>query len=259
MKNKICGIYLITEKETGRGYVGQAINVERRWRRHFRRFPKDRFDYRVILECSRSDLDFWEKFYIKSMKTFWTEGGFNKTRGGQYWFSPESPLSSDTIEKIRQRLKGIKRSEETKKRMSLSMKGLKPVLTDEERKRRSEFMKGNSLRVGKIHTPETIEKISKTRKSQPGTFKGKTHSEETKEKISKTKTGSVLGPHSEERKQKQSESMKGKNVGKTHSEEARQKMSAAGKARRARERAAKAAAIAATEALIELEIISSPA
>ncbi len=78
-----CGIYKIIENETGRCYIGQSRNVERRWKRHHKRFSPDLFNYEVIMECDAEQLDFWEIAWITSERS--VEFGFNQKFGGQGW------------------------------------------------------------------------------------------------------------------------------------------------------------------------------
>lgn len=85
-----CGIYKITEEETGRCYIGQSKNIEGRWNRHHKRFSPDSFSYEIIMECDAEQLDFWEIAWITSERS--VEFGFNQKLGGQGWlmnFSPE--------------------------------------------------------------------------------------------------------------------------------------------------------------------------
>ena len=106
--------------------------------------------------------------------------------------------------------KGLKRSEESLKRISESQKG--KTTSEETRKKLSEAGKGrvfslearekirdkaigrkcseetkkklSEINLGKKHSPETVQKMSEMRKGKPfpGTINGK-HSEETKEKM----------------------------------------------------------------------------
>lgn len=69
-----CGIYLITNIDTGEHYVGQSIDILSRWRQHradmrsgggcgenlresFRRFTEDAFGFSIIQLCDPADLD----------------------------------------------------------------------------------------------------------------------------------------------------------------------------------------------------------
>ena len=157
MKNRISGIYLITERETGRGYVGQSIDIEGRWREHKSsrgKFPEDRFDYRIVIKADTCFLDALEQLYIEQFKTLWTEGGFNQNKGGQFWRRPEEPLSQETKNKLSQALKGKPSSNRGKSKSEQHIKNM------------SEALKGRVCPLkGKSHTEEAKKKMSEARKA----------------------------------------------------------------------------------------------
>lgn len=84
-KKNVTGIYRITDVESGRCYVGQAINIPERWRQHIKRglgaetptqnklYPAmkqkgpENFRFELLEECTRAQLnereDFWQDFY----------------------------------------------------------------------------------------------------------------------------------------------------------------------------------------------------
>lgn len=97
-------------------------------------------------------------------------------------------------------------SEETKNKISNSLKGKKD--NTETRKKKSESKLGNkNWFYGKKHSDEIKEKISKTKKGTESWNKGIPMSEEAKLKLSKSKKGKKS---SEETKNKLSEISKGK-------------------------------------------------
>ena len=94
------GIYLITNLITQQKYVGQSINIEKRFKQHinrshnsssvdydkllyqdFRNFGIENFSFNVIEECDASQLDEKEKFYISFYNCLFPNG-YNKTIGG---------------------------------------------------------------------------------------------------------------------------------------------------------------------------------
>jgi hypothetical protein len=262
MKNETCGIYLITEKASRRDvYVGQSIGIEGRWVKHKGKYPADRFDYRILLECPRCDLDFWEQHYIRVLKTHWTEGGENQNWGGQFWPRPEEPISPATRAKLSAshkgqvpHNKGKPRSSATRAKISAANKGQVPpnkgkpmseeqkaklrnrVVSEETRAKQSASKKGAP--IGPM-SEEHRSKISAAKKGVPV-------SEETRAKQSVAQKGKV---QSEETKAKRSATL----TGRVMSEEQKMKLSESAKARAALKRAAKAAADAALESLISLE------
>jgi hypothetical protein len=255
MQKETCGIYVITERATQRAiYVGQSIGIEGRWGAYKNRFPKERFDYRIIQECLPAELNFWEKYYICALKTHWTEAGENQNWGGQHWPRPEEPRSPASRAKQSASLKGRVRgpmSEEERAKRSAAMKGrVKGPLSEERKAKQSAVMKG------RVRGPMSEEEKAK----RSAAAKIRIRSEEEKAKRSAALKGKTKGRvQSEEEKAKR----RGKvphNKGKPMSEEQKKKLSEANKAHAALKRAAKAAAVAAFEALLftETETILSP-
>jgi group I intron endonuclease len=127
-------IYAIYNKETGKYYVGQTINeLNKRWKEHLyearrmnpsplykslRKYGADKFNIRVIEECSSDILDERETYWISEYNSY--NNGYNQTSGagGQYRISDElKDRISDTMtgvektpEHIENIRKGMKRS-----------------------------------------------------------------------------------------------------------------------------------------------------
>lgn len=88
-----CGIYLIRHVTSGRGYVGQSVNIESRFRDHragkgsrklsaaLRKYGVEAFEYKVLLECSREELNPQEVLFIEQLGTL-HPNGFNLIDGG---------------------------------------------------------------------------------------------------------------------------------------------------------------------------------
>lgn len=84
------GIYKITNKITSQSYIGQSVNIERRWSEHCRYsksdksliskaisiYGKDNFIFEVLCECSIDELDKNESYYIHHYNTI-TPNGYN--------------------------------------------------------------------------------------------------------------------------------------------------------------------------------------
>ena len=123
-----CGIYRITEKETGRHYIGQSKNIEGRWKRHHKRFPPNLFSYEILLKCDDDVLDFFEKAFIDGYDSHCS--GFNLTKGGSGAWGSKNP--EETRRKLSEALKGKpsnnkgkKISEETRRKLSEAAKNRK--------------------------------------------------------------------------------------------------------------------------------------
>ncbi len=141
-----CGIYKITERETGRCYIGQSINIEERWYRHQGgrgKFPASAFDYEILLVCNVDCLNFFEKAFIFGYDSH--RNGFNMTIGGTS--IKATHISEETRAKIGAKSKGRKHAEEARQKISAAKKG-KPSphkgksLSEEARQNMSKAAKG---------------------------------------------------------------------------------------------------------------------
>lgn len=93
----ISGIYTLTNQINGKIYVGQSVDIERRFKRHKRELFQNKhsnlhlqraynlgqqFDYKIELNCEKQDLAFYEIWYIASYDTQNTDKGYNMGMGG---------------------------------------------------------------------------------------------------------------------------------------------------------------------------------
>lgn len=95
----ICGIYKIENKINGHCYIGQSIHIHYRWRQHsrrafqeddgeynyplyqaFRKYGIENFDFSILEECNREELNTKEISYIKKFDAY--NNGYNQTIGG---------------------------------------------------------------------------------------------------------------------------------------------------------------------------------
>lgn len=94
---RVCGIYKITNLENEMCYIGQSVNIAERWGQHIKRgigaepvtrnklYPAmfatgvENFSYEILEECSPSELDKTEKFWIDFYQS--TNYGYNVTKG----------------------------------------------------------------------------------------------------------------------------------------------------------------------------------
>lgn len=89
------GIYLIQNKINGHCYVGQSMDIARRWRSHrnamenkevtplycaMRKYGVENFEFSILEECLVEELDEKEIFYINKYNAY--ANGYNQTRGG---------------------------------------------------------------------------------------------------------------------------------------------------------------------------------
>ena len=188
----------------GKKYIGVTIqNPEIRWcngkgyrqNKHFYRAIKkygwDNIEHEVFETESIGLMSYWERILIHHYNTMNPDFGYNNTSGGERingcYFSDE------TRKKISESMKGHKISKETKEKLSKVGKGKKrKPCSDETKKKISEANKGNtSPNKGKKLSEETRKKISEARKGKPLNRKGYIHSEETRKKISEAVMGRI--------------------------------------------------------------------
>lgn len=129
MKSGIYGIRI-----NGKVYVGRSVDVSRRMTTH-RGLLASGKHYNVLLqkeynkhketecfiieECDRDNILEREMYWIEKYKSYWKDGGYNLTRGGEdTTYGEDHPNFGKPVNK------GITRSEETRKRISDSRKKL---------------------------------------------------------------------------------------------------------------------------------------
>ena len=90
---KVRGIYKVTNKINGKVYIGQSVDIGRRWREHMtakddiyfhkaiQKYGVENFEWEVIEQCKKSELDEREIYWIEYYDSF--NKGYNCTRGGE--------------------------------------------------------------------------------------------------------------------------------------------------------------------------------
>lgn len=88
-KNKTCGVYVITNKETGEQYVGSTTNLEARWPKHkydakrgtsspvhraIRQYGEEAFSYEWLETCSKRKLERREAYWTGYLDTSYPHG-----------------------------------------------------------------------------------------------------------------------------------------------------------------------------------------
>ena len=189
MENKICGIYMIKNKINGNIYIGQAADIYERWKEHisllrrgkhvnnhlqraWNKYGSDNFEFSIVEECSENALNDREICWISEYDSY--HNGYNQTLGGGG-------------------VRGFKHDEETKQRISESLKGENAPWYGKQRSEETKVKVGQASKerwsnsenhpmYGKHHTEESKEKMSKS-------HKGKTLTDEHKAKLSKASSG----------------------------------------------------------------------
>jgi group I intron endonuclease len=181
-------IYIGQDTNNNPNYIGSGNLLKKSIKKH----GKENFIKEVLCICTTQDeLNEKERFYINKHNSIDKNIGYNISHGGTNGTMLNRQHSDETKIKMKKAAIGKKKSDIHCKNIGLSKKGR--VISDEERKRRSDF----SPLKGQKKGPLSIK---------------------VKEKISNSKTGTKL---SEETKRKMSESQKGEKngfYGKKHSE-----------------------------------------
>jgi len=202
---KIIGIYRVTSP-TGCVYVGQSINIKRRWSEYknlrgcgsdtrlYRSLKKHGFNkhkFDILEQCSQEELNNREIYYIELYQCFKSEFGMNLHSGGN-----NHTISEETRDKLRtshlgQKVwnKGLTKEKDNRlktqgEKHSEKMKGRK--ISKEHKMKISESNKG------RIATEETKQKISKKLKGNKNGIGntanlGRTLSDEVRLNMSKSK------------------------------------------------------------------------
>ena len=104
------GIYKITNKKTGKSYIGQSIDIERRIEEHIkaphdksnssyalplqqdiRSEGKEAFEFQILEECAKEELNEKEHLYIEEFNSYLE--GYNNKRGN----TPKTPTEPDYV------------------------------------------------------------------------------------------------------------------------------------------------------------------
>jgi group I intron endonuclease len=160
------GIYKITNRVNQKFYIGQSKDIEKRWKDHkqeksrkqntilqraFAKYGIENFDFEVLQECTKEELNELEVKYIAEFKAQ-GKAEYNIAEGG--YGDPLKYKTEEELEIIREKVRaaniGKKLSEEHKRKIGESQTGKK---VSDEAKRKISI--GNT---GKKRSEETKEK-----------------------------------------------------------------------------------------------------
>jgi len=179
------GIYKITNPK-GKIYIGQSVNCKNRKSAYKNLNCKEQpliynsilkhgwenHKFEIIHHSTREELNDLESYYIALYQSFNSKFGLNMQSGGGDYY-----LSDITKNRIREKLKGRKCSEETRRKISESNMGKKMSIEAKERMRNSANKRWED--------PEE-------RKRNGAHSKGRKMSEETRQTCKKHKTPPVF-------------------------------------------------------------------
>jgi group I intron endonuclease len=184
------GIYKITSP-SGKIYIGQSVNIEKRIRdyrtglavrqpklnRSFLKYGFENHNIETVCECSLDELNDKERFY-QDLYNCIGKYGLNCV------LTKTNDRSGFVSEETKNKLRGVKRPDHVRLKISESSKGKK--VSEETKLRLSEISRNMSVKTrlkksiaatGKVQSKETRLKISES-------LKGRNHSDEAKLKIS---------------------------------------------------------------------------
>ena len=200
IKNHISGVYIIRNLVNNKVYIGQSKSCTIRWRSHrselkgnyhsntylqasYNKYGLEAFEYSILEPCSSDVIDERERYWIKFYDSTNRDFGYNRESGGH----KNKKHSEESKQKMKEASKnenhypppsrkGIKWSEEHKKRVSELLKGKPQKKRSEETKQ-----KIRESRLGKALSSQAKEKLSNALLGNKNSL-GYVQSEETKKK-----------------------------------------------------------------------------
>ena len=105
-----CGIYKFTSETTGLSYIGQSIDIDRRYKEHQKRdrdysfynaikeHGQEDFDFEILELCEKEKLNEREKYWIAYYNSYYH--GYNETPGGEgsYMSGKKKPVAQYDLE-----------------------------------------------------------------------------------------------------------------------------------------------------------------
>lgn len=188
------GIYIITNKIDGKRYIGQSIDIFRRFQEHrcvshetnvhlkraLQKYGKENFTYEILEECEESELNEKEIYYIQKLKPEYNVslGGQNgmrkypesvkeviRQKAKEQWDKmPDSEKKQRIKNNLTGRKRGFRQSEDTKEKLRLANLGKKQSTetinrrkATVERKKKNGYRQTNQSHKKKVICLETKE------------------------------------------------------------------------------------------------------
>ena len=233
-RDKICGIYKITNILNNKVYVGQSTDIYTRWTTHrnelnnnrhhniylqksWNKYGEENFQFDILESCAEDSLDEKECYYIELLNSIDKKYGYNLVSGG----SSNKKFSEDVLKRMSEAQTGRKHSDETKKKIGDANRGriksreeIEKIRNSHKRENLSDetLNKMSISKKGKKFSVETRKKLSEshknrvvtdeTRKKLSESHMGHKVSPETREKLRKYHTGRKLSEESKEKVRK---------------------------------------------------------
>lgn len=178
-RERVIGIYKITNIINGHAYVGQSEDIYVRWARHvsdsknpnrhsyyyplccaFRKYGEENFDFEILERCTKSELNDREIYWINLHDT--CNNGYNQTIGGEHAKTTEKEKIIQVIHDLETTLLPIKTIAENRNVAIGTVSGINngKIWYDEERRYP---IRGH---LQKIQAKENAEKNKLTPKKQ---------------------------------------------------------------------------------------------
>ena len=154
-QNNTIGIYKIHNLINNKLYIGQSVNIRRRWTGHKRclrngnhentylqhswdKYGESAFEFKVLEYCSIDQLDERERYYINLFHTTERDYGYNLRSGGQ---NGGSKWTEEMCQKFSEKLMGHDVSDITRQRIKMNHADVSGVNNPMYGKRRSDAVK----------------------------------------------------------------------------------------------------------------------
>lgn len=204
------GIYLLTNTENGHQYIGQSIDIEKRWSQHsksksqtaisraIRKHGWGKFEKRILIVIDNiDDMNMYEEKLISIYGTV-APNGYNLELGGS-----NKRVHEESKVKMREAKIGVPLTEAHKAAMSAAHKGVPQ--SEAHKAARSAALRGRNLspehiekirerQTGHVRSEESKRKQGESIKGRASGMKGKTQSADAKAAISASQKGKPKTP-----------------------------------------------------------------
>jgi group I intron endonuclease len=152
-REKISGVYQITNKINKKVYIGSSVDIDKRWIAHkyslnlnkhhnmylqraWQKYTEEDFLFEIVeIVRNKDQIIEREQHWMDLTKCYEASYGYNNSKDAKNCLGVKH--SAETKRRMSESTKGFKHSKETKEKMSKSHKGIsKGIVTSEETKRK---------------------------------------------------------------------------------------------------------------------------